>query len=308
MNRTQHIAPSLYAAGGARKYVNLSERAALLSHLALLSQPERLFILVLIWTGARISEILSSVTPESFQLQTSVVAVRTLKRRRHVVREIPIPPELMAELNDCFDLQRRQQDPFLATEPLWRFHRVTGWRLVKSVMERAGIHGVRATPRGLRHGFGVGTLAAGVPLNMVQRLLGHSSIKTTTIYTEASGPDEQAIVSRFWNHAAGAAHGFESTPKESASIHMLGGSMFDTWLKKRRARAELVRADAASLMVRFGDDAYEEARKRMRQANEGTILDGNRPPGHWSLVRQRIADEIGHEIGLDTATRYLMDT
>ena len=83
--------------------------------------------------------------------------------------------------------------------------------------------------------------------------------------------------------------------------------MFNKWLKNRQARAELVRSDAASLLARFGDCAYEEARKRMRQA-EGSILDGNRPAGHWSLVRRRIAEETGHEIGLDTATRYLMDT
>ena len=103
MNRNQHIAPSLYAAGGARKYVNLSERAALLSQLALLPTPERLFVLVLIWTGARISEVLS-VTPQCFQFETGVLAVRTLKRRRHAVREIPIPPELASELDGCFGL------------------------------------------------------------------------------------------------------------------------------------------------------------------------------------------------------------
>jgi hypothetical protein len=40
----------------------------------------------------------------------------------------------------------------------------------------------------------------------------------------------------------------------------------------------------------------------MVQAEEGIILDGNRPPRHWILVKRRIADETGHEIGLDTAT------
>jgi hypothetical protein len=84
--------------------------------------------------------------------------------------------------------------------------------------------------------------------------------------------------------------------------------VLSTWLKTRRARAELVRADAASLMARFGDGAYGEARTRMVQAQDGTVLDGNRPAGHWSFVRRRIADATGHEIGLDTATRYLMDT
>lgn len=231
MNRTQHIAPSLYAAGGARKYVNFSERAALLSQLASLPRPERLFILVLIWTGARISEVLS-VTPQCFQFETGVLAVRTLKRRRYAVREIPIPPELATELDGCFDLQQRQQEAVLASERLWTFHRVTGWRLIKCVMENAGIHGVRATPRGLRHAFGVGTVASGVPLDTVQRLLGHSSIKTTTIYTEACGPDERALVARFWNHTAIDARRSDSNPNDSASVHMLGVSRVQQMAEK----------------------------------------------------------------------------
>jgi integrase len=200
MYRTHTIAPTLYLASGARKYVNLSERAALLSQLASLPQDERLFVQVLIWSGARISEILS-LTPQNFQLESCVVAVRTLKRRRHVVREIPLPLELTADLDRCFGLRERQCDPGRTAERLWKFHRVTGWRLIKAVMQSAGIHGVRATPRGLRHAFGVGTVASGVPLDTVQRLLGHSSIKTTTIYTEACGPDERALIARFWRYS-----------------------------------------------------------------------------------------------------------
>ena len=85
MNRTHHTAPSLYLSSGARKYVNLSERKGLLSRLASLPREKRLFVRVLIWSGARISEVLA-VTPECFQLEVSVMAVRTLKRRRHAVR------------------------------------------------------------------------------------------------------------------------------------------------------------------------------------------------------------------------------
>lgn len=199
MHRTDTIAASLYLASGARKYVNLSERTGLLAQLASLPREERLFALVLIWSGARISEVLS-VTPQCFQLEAGVMAVRTLKRRRHAVREIPIPDDLITELETHFDLRRRQREPELAKERLWRFHRVTGWRLIKSAMQSAEIHGVRASPRGLRHSFGVGTVASGVPLDTVQRLLGHSSIKTTTIYTEASGPDERALIARFWRY------------------------------------------------------------------------------------------------------------
>jgi integrase/recombinase XerD len=199
MHRAHNATPSLYLPSGARKYINLSERAALLSKLASLSEDERLFVLMLIWSGARISEILALV-PHNFQLETCVVAIRTLKRRRHVVREIPISSELIADLDRCFELDQRQRDPKRAVERLWKFHRVTGWRLIKAAMQAAGIHGVRASPRGLRHAFGVGAIASGVPLDTVQRLLGHSSIKTTTVYTEACGPDERALITRFWHY------------------------------------------------------------------------------------------------------------
>lgn len=192
--------PSLYLADGSRKYLNLSERSLLLRRLGSLPRELRLFVLMLMWTGARISEVIA-LTPESIQVEAEVIAIRTLKRRRRVVREIPLPRVFVQELDACFAIRKRQRDESCAREPIWPFHRVTGWRYIKHAMERAGISGIRASPRGLRHCFGVATLAAGVPLNVVQRLLGHASIKTTTIYTEASGPEERAIVQRFWSAA-----------------------------------------------------------------------------------------------------------
>jgi integrase/recombinase XerD len=59
-----------------------------------------------------------------------------------------------------------------------------------------------ACPRRLRHGFGVGTLQAGVPLNLLQRWLGHARISTSAIYADASGPEEQAFAARFWATAS----------------------------------------------------------------------------------------------------------
>jgi integrase/recombinase XerD len=197
MSLVRYAPPSLYLNDGSRKYLNASERNLLLRRLCELPKTIRLFVLTLMWTGARISEVIA-LTPQSFQIESAAVAIRTLKRRRHVVREVPIPRSLATALDAHFGIRAKQSDRACARQPLWPFHRVTGWRYIKHVMERAGIHGIRATPRGLRHAFGVATLAAGVPLNIVQRLLGHSSIKTTTIYTEASGPEERAMLVRFW--------------------------------------------------------------------------------------------------------------
>jgi hypothetical protein len=62
----------------------------------------------------------------------------------------------------------------------------------------AGIRGAQASPKGLRHGFGVATVQARIPLNLVQRWLGHAQLSTTAIYAEAIGPEEQEIAARMW--------------------------------------------------------------------------------------------------------------
>jgi integrase/recombinase XerD len=54
-------------------------------------------------------------------------------------------------------------------------------------------------PKGLRHGFGVAAVQSDVPLNMVQKWLGHADISTTTIYTNAVGEQERSLAERMWS-------------------------------------------------------------------------------------------------------------
>jgi integrase/recombinase XerD len=115
------------------------------------------------------------------------------------VREVPIPPWLMAAIDQHFGLSERQRDPETANHRLWSWSRVTAWRIVKGAMLEAGIVGRPACPRGLRHGFATGALQALVPLNLVQRWMGHARISTTAIYADACGDDEAAFASRFWD-------------------------------------------------------------------------------------------------------------
>jgi integrase len=49
-------------------------------------------------------------------------------------------------------------------------------------MASAGINGTPAMPKGLRHGFGVKAFQSNVPPHLVQRWLGHASLRTTEIY------------------------------------------------------------------------------------------------------------------------------
>ena len=69
---------------------------------------------------------------------------------------------------------------------------------VHAAMEAAGLDGPQASPKGLRHGFGVAAVSAGIPLNLVQKWLGHAQLTTTAIYANAVGAEEKDIARRMW--------------------------------------------------------------------------------------------------------------
>ena len=189
---------SLYAATGSRKYLNTAERRRFI-RAAVRAPPEvRLFCLVLTLSGGRISEILA-LTPAAIDLDSGVAILVTLKRRkRGIVRQVPLPRDILDQLNRAFHLRRSQHDPESAYRRIWKWSRTTAWRRVKEIMAAANIMGTHAMPKGLRHGFGVHAFQSNVPPHLVQRWLGHASLKTTAIYAEVSGAEERAFANRMW--------------------------------------------------------------------------------------------------------------
>ncbi|WP_298242027.1 site-specific integrase [uncultured Bradyrhizobium sp.] len=191
----------LYGSTGERKYLNREERARFLAAANGLEPGPSLFAILMAWTGARVSELLA-LTPSSFQIDTGVVTIVTLKRRKFTVREVPIPPSLIKRLDQHFGLRRLQRGEHSAQQRLWTWHRVTAWRHIKHAMALAHVAGKQACPRGLRHGFGVGALQSGVPLHLIQRWMGHARLSTTAIYMNVCGPEEFGFAERFWHHRA----------------------------------------------------------------------------------------------------------
>lgn len=187
---------SLYSVSGQRKYLTQDERARFIA--AALRYPRanvRTLCLTLAWTGCRISEALA-LTASSIEPEGGFVAIRCLKKRsgRVVIREVPVPDALLNEIGAVHHL-----DAVDIGERLWPFSRCRAWQLVKAVMDDAGIpHGLHATPKGLRHGFGLHAIRSGVPINLVQRWLGHARMETTAIYLQAMGSEERAIAERMW--------------------------------------------------------------------------------------------------------------
>jgi integrase/recombinase XerD len=201
MREHAHAGMSLYGPAGSRKYLNAAERRRFIRAARRAPLDVQLFCLVLSLSGGRISEILA-LTPAAIDLDSGVANITTLKRRkRGIVRQVPLPHSVLVELNRAFHLRRSQRDPDFVYRRIWNWSRTTGWRRVKEVMAAANISGTPASPKGLRHGFGVNAFQSNVPPHLVQRWLGHASLRTTAIYGDVIGTEERAFAARMWSRS-----------------------------------------------------------------------------------------------------------
>ncbi len=91
-----------------------------------------------------------------------------------------------------------QSRPRRAAQRLWNFSCSTASRHVKRLMTSTEILGPQASAKGLRHGFGVAAIEAGVPLPTIAAVLGHANIETTAIYTTAIGMEAREQLARMW--------------------------------------------------------------------------------------------------------------
>lgn len=114
---------------------------------------------------------------------------------------MPVPPRLIENLDLVFDIRSIQRTGKNLDQVLFTKHRATMWRMVKRVMDRAGINGKQATSKGLRHGFGIAMVTGEkpLPIHIVAKLLGHSDTATTEIYLQAVGDEQHKLVMQAWD-------------------------------------------------------------------------------------------------------------
>lgn len=194
---------SLFTDDGERKYLNAKERKRFYKARKIIKdKSERSFIEIIFWTGCRISEALQ-LNIMRVNVSDNFVVFRTLKQhgehKGKRYRVAHIPRKLMKRLDRIHNIITTQMEEFgNGLRLLWSFGRQKGWRLIKKVMAAAKIFGVRATPKGLRHTFGVHCILCGVPELRLQEWMGHQNLRTTSIYVRVMGAEDRAITKRTW--------------------------------------------------------------------------------------------------------------
>ncbi len=182
--------PALFDKSGNRKYLVVSETLAFVHAALKRDQTVSSFCLTMAFTGARISEVLA-LNATRIDAANGAIIFETLKRRkRNVYRAVPIPSALVSIL-----VARGANNH----ERLWAWGRTTAWKIVKEVMHEANIADGVCKPKALRHGFAIEAGQKGVPLNVVQRWMGHSRLETTAIYAGALGEEERNLARRAWS-------------------------------------------------------------------------------------------------------------
>ena len=178
---------------GRRKYLTAAERAAFIKTAFATFTPAGSFCLTLALTGARISEVLA-LTPERIDAATNVVVFETLKRRRKgIFRAVPVPIELIVQLDRVHGLSDA------TNRRIWSFSRPTAWKYVKAMMLASNAPPAVSKPRALRHAFGVEAVQQRIALSVIKKWLGHAKIETTALYAEPIGEEERELARLTWS-------------------------------------------------------------------------------------------------------------
>lgn len=195
------MSSDLFTSDGQRKYLNAEELARFITAAQHQERAAvRTFCLVLAHTGCRISEALA-LTVDSVDLSSGAITFKTLKQRHRMrYRAVPVPEGTLDALELVHGLRKAQRARNRkGGGKLWPWARTQAYKHVKAVMDAAGIVGAQASPKGLRHGFGVRATEKTRNPRLVMKWLGHRSLDNTIIYMDVIGQEEREAAAKMWD-------------------------------------------------------------------------------------------------------------
>jgi integrase/recombinase XerD len=159
---------------------------------------DRALLELLYGTAIRVGEC-ERLNLKDLDLAKGLLMIRSGKGRKD--RVVPVVGRAAAAL----DVYLRESRPELVKDPREGTLFITSWGtrlntkriqdLVRSNAKAAGID-IRVTPHTLRHGCATHLLQGGADVRHVQKLLGHSNVQTTAIYTHVDTRDLARVMER----------------------------------------------------------------------------------------------------------------
>lgn len=145
-------------------------------------------------TGARVSEM-CSLTPDDIDLEYHSVRIFGKGSRERIVQiENTDVLEILREYSSAFSSDIIFSGYFFVN----RLHRRLSEQSVREIINKYALlcrEDIHITPHMFRHSFATLLLEEDVDIRYIQRLLGHSSITTTQIYTHVAMSKQREILS-----------------------------------------------------------------------------------------------------------------
>ena len=139
-----------------------------------------LLIKTLFQTGVRVSEF-ANIRVEDFFLDEAMVLITKGKGGKS--RYVPLLPELAHEL--CTYLGKRTTGYLFETNRHLAYSPRRIQQIVKATAAKAKIT-KRVYPHLLRHSVATTLLERGMPMEQIQKFLGHAKLETTQVYAEST--------------------------------------------------------------------------------------------------------------------------
>ena len=140
----------------------------------------RLIIKLLYGCGLRLSEVIN-LKKEDINFEEGLIHIELAKGRKD--RFVKIPESLKDELKGYCSLDN--SNILFVSNRGGKLTTKTVQKIVQNSARKAGIK-KRVYPHLLRHSFATHLLEQGTDLRIIQKLLGHSDVKTTQFYTQVS--------------------------------------------------------------------------------------------------------------------------
>jgi len=169
----------------------LSKRMVLAIADATNNQKHKLIILLAYGAGLRLSEVIN-LKVWDLKIYERRIYIRNSKGNKN--RNTILPDKLWDSLRRYIKGKHISQYVFESNRG-GKLHSRTVQKIFKNALKKSKIEEQNATFHSLRHSFATHLIENGVNLRYVQELLGHSSIRTTQIYTHVRRKAIQMIKS-----------------------------------------------------------------------------------------------------------------